>query len=426
MGLFLFRGGKPQKQEYSSPNVIVIGSGQRKSSYVAGDLPKVVASGVRIDGKTIRYLRYIAIADEDIYGSVRDLQVLANPGFEINISARSNLQRKRAMAALENINNIFDSRSLDTFINNQIYEISTSGASSVEWVPTKERNGLSLAAIVPAETIIIDRDKDTGGLIFKQQDAGSEIELDQRTYLYLPLQTVGDSPYGVPLIIAALRALSRKGNMMESVDRLLKLLGLAGIVHANVPVPEPERAGFEGESDPAYIDFVSRKLSQVAELLTSGEEEGVFVTPQGTDLKVVSAARDISGAYTAWTDNQHLLWSGARTLPFMRGRSESLSETWAKVAYPIILAEAENIQKVIKRQVEFGLNLHLRLSGIPARAEINFLEPASPFSESNARARLTEAQADSILTELLGNGYREKVAKKHGIELGGDQDVQQV
>lgn len=418
MGLFLSNKKSQQpKREYSSPNVIVLGSGNRQSGFTAGDLPKIVASGIRIDSKTIRYLRYIAIADEDIYGSVRDLQVLANPGFEINITARSNLQKKRALAALGEINNIFDSRSMDTFINNQIYEVATSGASSVEWVPNRNRTGLTLAAVVPAETVTIERDKENGQLIYKQEIGGKEITLSEQTYLYLPLQTVGDSPYGVPLIIAALRALTRKGNMMDSVDRLLKLLGLAGIVHANVPVPEPERAGFEGESDPAYIDFVSKKLTQVAELLTQGEEEGVFVTPQGTDLNVVSAARDISGAYTAWTDNQHLLWSGARTLPFMRGRSESLSETWAKVAYPIILAEAENIQKVIKRQVEFGLNLHLRLSGIPAKAEVKFLEPASPFSESNARAKLSDAQADSVLVELLGEQYRQKVAAKHGIDL---------
>lgn len=415
MGLFgLFGRRDKNRGKAVAPNMVVVGGGARKSAVEAGDLGRVIAGGIRITPEVIKYLRYVAVVDEDVYGSVRDLQVLANPGFEINIISNRKLWKKRAKEALSDIDDIFSGRSLHTFINNQIFEIVSSGASSVEWVPTRARDGIRSAAVVKSETITIER-RENGEYVFKQVVGGRELELDQRTYLYLPLQTVGDSPYGIPLIIAALRALGRKGKMITSVDRLLKLLGLAGIVHASVPVPEPERAGFEGETDPGYLDYISRKLTKVAELLTAGEEEGVFVTTQGTELDVVSAARDIRGAYTAWTDNQHLLWSGSRTLPFMRGRSESLSETWAKVAYPIILAEAGNIQTVIKRQVEFGLNLHLQLRGIPAKVSIEFGEPASPFGEANARTRLLDAQADSLILEMVGSDYSDYVRKKHGL-----------
>jgi len=414
----MFRRPKEKAGQQTLPPqmVVVPTSGARKSGFNSGELPRVVANGVKVNSATVKYLRYLAIVDEDIYGAVRDLQVLANPGFELRIDARNRLHKKRAVDALSNIDDVFDVRSLDSFINNQVFEVVTTGASSVEWVPARTRDRIVQAAVVPSETISIVRGKN-GSLKYMQNIGNKPILLDERTYKYFPLQTAGDSPYGIPLIIAALRGLDRKGKMINSVDRLLKLLGLAGIVHANVPVPEPEKSGFDGEADPAYLEYVTRKLRQVAELLTRGEDEGVFVTPVGTDLKVVSAARDTRGAYTAWIDNEHLIWSGARTLPFMRGRSESLSETWAKVAYPIVLAEAGNIQKVIKAQVEFGLNLHLQLSGVQAKASIEFTEAPSPFSESNARARLTDAQADSVLVEILGEQYREKVAEKHSVNV---------
>jgi len=402
MGLLDVFRRKPKNENKSfTPPTVVVGGSRRKSMYEVGDIDKIVADGVQLTPRVIRYLRYLAVTDEDIFGAVRDLVVLANPGFRLSFVAPSQRDEARARSLLENIDSLFESGSAASFMNNQISEVVTTGASSVEWVPNKERNGIRRAFTVPAETVGIERVQG-GRLRYYQEWGGERIYLNPTTYSYIPLQTVGDSPYGVPLVVAALSALDRKGKMLEGIDRLIYLLGIAGIVHAKVHIPPPDQLGYESELDPAYLDQVTSKLRKVADLLSEGEREGVIVTPEGTEVDIVSPARDISGAYPAWLDNEHRVWSGSRTLPFMRGRSESLSETWAKVAYPIILAEAKNIQSVVKRQMEFGLNLHLRLAGIPAKVALEFKEPQSPFIESNARARRTEAEADKILLEILG------------------------
>jgi len=418
-------GPQPQGSRTITPDMVVIGGYNRRSGYEVGELDRVVADGVQITPSIIRYLRYLALADEDVYGAVRDLVVLANPGFEFNIKAKGGRHEKRAREALASIDSLFETGSLHAFVNNQIVEVVVAGASAVEWVPNRGRTAIKQAYPVPAETIKLVRRRD-GTLEFWQEVAGQEVRLNPATFLYAPLQTVGDSPYGIPLIIAALSALQRKGRMIENIDRLIEILGIAGIVHVSVQIPPPQEAGFESELDPAYIDMVTRKLRKVADLLTEGERQGVFVTPAGTEMKVTSPARDISGAFPAWQDNEHRIWSGVRTLPFMRGRSESLSETWAKVAFPIILAEAKNIQAVVKRQLEFGLNLHLRLQGIAATVEIEFKEPQSPFTESNARARRTDIEADKMLLDIFGADpdLMKRLREKHGLppEPVEDQD----
>ena len=367
-----------------------------------------------VPARVITRLRELAMQDEDISGAVRDLEVLANPGFRVVVTGQSHTRAEKDLNEL--LDGWFPGGSFDAFLNNQIFELVVSGASSVEWYPDKTRSGVGGIAVIPGELIEIQQGpNDTLRYYQTQQGLRDPILLSPLTYHYAPVQTIGANPYGVSLMLTALSALDRKYKMLGSLDRMLKILGLAGIVHASVPLSKPEDLGYDSEADPAYQDYVEQYMRDIAEQLYAGEEEGVFATPQGVEINVISASRDISGAMTAWVDNEHRVWSGARTLPFMRGRSESLSETWAKVAFPILLAEAKNIQLVLKSQIEFGLNLHLRLRGYRSKAEILFEKPESPFRESDARTGLLEAQRDQILTALYGQEYLDSRRITYGL-----------
>lgn len=367
-----------------------------------------------VPARVIARLRELAMQDEDISGAVRDLEVLANPGFRVVVSGQSRSRAEKDLNEL--LDSWFPGGSFDAFLNNQIFELVVSGASSVEWYPDKTRSGVGGIAVIPSELIEIRHGPENTLKYYQLQQAGKDpLLLSPLTYRYAPVQTVGANPYGVSLMLTALSALDRKYKMLGSLDRMLKILGLAGIVHASVPLSKPEDLGYDSEADPAYQDYVEQYMRDIAEQLYAGEEEGVFATPQGVEINVISASRDISGAMTAWVDNEHRVWSGARTLPFMRGRSESLSETWAKVAFPILLAEAKNIQLVLKSQIEFGLNLHLRLRGYRAKAEILFEKPESPFRESDARTGLLEAQRDQILAALYGEEYLDSRRISYGL-----------
>lgn len=364
------------------------------------------------DRSYIPVLRRYAISDEDVAGAVRDLIVLANPGFRITATGRD---AERALVDVQaNADSWFPMGSLDGFIDNQILELVVAGASSAEWYPTPSRDGVAGVAIIPAEQVRVEVDQ-KGNVKYYQASPTGDIELNPMTYFYFPSVSVANSRIGVPIIFPALAALPRKEKMLQSIDRLLDLLGLAGIVHAGVPLPDPVEEGFSGETDPEWHEWVRARLQTVADLLMGGQEKGVIVTPAGTEVSITSPSRELSLASTAWTDNEFRVWSGARTMPFMRGRSETLSETWARVVYPIILAEAENIRLIVAQHVERGLNLHLRLRGYMASVRVEFREPASPFRESNARANFYEARTDEIYAQLFGEAWLDRRRKELGL-----------
>lgn len=357
-----------------------------------------VESPGQFNTSVITTLRNLAISDSDVYGAIKDLQTLANPGYIIRVVGKN---ATKAIEDLEmSIPTWFNSGDLDTFINNQIFELTIAGASSCEWYPDKKRSGVEGVVVIPAEEVEITRTEE-GTLKYVQAGSGQKVELNPVTYKYLPSFTMGKSPVGIPIIYPGLGAYQRKLGMQNNMDRMLKILGLTGIVQGQVALRKPEEMGYADESDPEYQLYVQNTMEQIAELLTQGEEEGVFVTPQGVEINIVSPARELGYASTAWVDNQFQLWSGVRTTPFMRGRSESLSETWAKVAYPMILAEAKNLQSIVKSQVEYGLNLHLAMRGFIAHAKVEFRSPESPFRESDARSAKLEAERDQIYEAMF-------------------------
>jgi hypothetical protein len=413
----------PQRKARAEPEKLAIGRVERAPTRLSSPGypgPAVSPRGFRIGD--IPLLRELAISDEDVSGAVRDLQVLGNPGFHILVrgpaaaQARDDLNAAIGQWFLGNV---------DTFVNNQIFELTVAGASSVEWYPDRQRRSVAGAAVIPAEEIRIELLSD--GSLSYSQSAGQagNIRLSPLTYRYIPAQTVGKSPIGIPLIVAAQSALERKQQMIKNLDRMLKILGLAGIVHAGVPLPRPEDVGASDESDPVYKEFVKTYMRQIADLLSEGEESGVLVTSAGVELDVKSPARELGFASTSWLDNEHRIWSAIRTFPFMRGRSESLSESWAKVAYPVILAEALNLQSIVKEQLEFGINLHLRLRGFNALAEVHFEAPQSPFRTQDAQARYFEAQADEINSRIFGEEYLAMRRAQIGLsQMGSSSPIQ--
>lgn len=361
----------------------------------------------------IPILRAYAIADEDVAGAVRDLVVLANPGFRIVVTG------KQAEAAQADLLSVVDSwspfGSLDALVDNQIIELIVAGASSVEWYPTKARDGVAGAAVIPHEQVEVVVNPD-GSVQYFQNAIGSRVELNPTTYYYIPNGTIANSRVGVPLIYAALAPLRRKDKMLASIDKILEILGLAGIIHAAVPLPNPIEEGFSGETDPEWHEYVRRLLQNLAELLQEAQSTGTVVTPAGTEVNIISPSRDLSMASTAWIDNEFRVWSGSRTMPFMRGRSETLSETWARVVYPVILAEAKNLANIVKKQIEFGLNLHLRLRGYMATASLEFFQPESPFKEQDGRALYYASRADEVYATLFGDSWIEKRKRELGLQ----------
>lgn len=369
--------------------------------------------------RIVQVLRGLAESDDDVSGSLGDLQALCGAGFTVDFTGgtRATAQAKTELDAWA-LRMYPEGGGLAGLVQNQVAEIALAGASSCEWYPERNRRGVAGVVVVPAEEIRIRRDQITQALVHQQTAPGNAVTLNPRTYLYAAPRTTGRSPYGVPLFIAALFALERKRQLLAAEQRVINLMARSALVQAKVPIPKPEEVGCTSADDPAYPDAVAEYFKDVADTIVSSSESGVYIGPDKTDITVVPLNQTAAGAPEVTRGNQKRVWGGLKTLPFMRGEMDSTTQALAQVTVPILHAQAVSIQQVIARQLEFGMNLHLALSGIPAQAWVKFTPPKSPFLLEEATAFLKRAEAHAKLAALFGPAWAQAAMREFDIEDG--------
>lgn len=356
--------------------------------------------------RIITLLRSLSESDDDVRGVLRDFQALVNSGLTYSFIGGN----RAVKAAKEEIND-FETRffpeggGLDGFINNQVGECILAGASSVEWVPQRDRRGVKCAIVVPAEEIRIRRDPNTLDLVYRQTNFLGSAELNPLTYCYQALTTSGKNPHGVPMFISAIFSLDRKMQILRSEQRVINLMSRGALVAVTVPRPTPEELGFDTIDSNGYLDAVGKYYEEVANLMVAGTENGIYVGPDGTEIKITAISQSGTGASEIVESNSFRVWNALGTVPFLRGKLDSTTQALAQVIIPIVHAEALMIQRTIIRQLEWGLNLHLRLKGIASQVYVKFNLISSPFIKEEAEAFRIRAEGHRILTELIGPAY---------------------
>lgn len=399
-----------------TPNARVSKDGESLQSLLA--TIEATLDGYPNDSATriTKVLRALAQSDDDVRGTLRDLIALVNPGYTLDFTGGA-----RAIKAAQAELDAFTARvypeggGLDGLINNQIAEFAVAGASSLEWFPTRGRNGVQDVAVVPAEEIRITRDAETHALKHEQQVAGQRLTLSPVTYHYAAAQTAGRSPYGVPLFVAALFALERKRQLLAAEQRVINLMARSALVKANVPKPSPADLGVRGLTDPGYPDALAAYYAEVADLLAAGSENGIYVGPDGVTIDVLPVTQSAAGAGDITKANQKRVWNALGTYTFLRGENENTPQALAQVAIPMLYAQAINVQNVLAAAIAFGLNLHLRLKGIAAVVTVKFDKPKSPFLLDEANAELARAKTDEIMNRLVGPAWAAHVQRRWDI-----------
>lgn len=348
-----------------------------------------------------------AASDDDIAGSLRDLQALVNTGFVWEFEA-GNRTTKQAKLALEAWQQHVYPGGLQVFINNQVRECYMAGASSAEWVPAPTRREITEVVVVPRETVKPVRDAETGRIVYEQQTLAKRVRLHPLTYHYQPIETEGELHHGIPVAISAPATLARKTGIMTGVQKVINLMGRSALVRALVPPLDPTEVGLASTTDPGYQDALAEYYNDVADMLSSATELGLWVGPEGIELEATPLTQNATGIADIMDLNQKGVWNSAATLPFLRGDVRA-NYALARVMYPFLTAVADNIQQAITAQLEFGANLHLRLLGIGAKAYVKWEPRPNAFALDDAEAKKMNAEADQILFGIFGDVYAQRL-----------------
>lgn len=372
--------------------------------------------------RLIGVLRWLAQFDPDMNSAIRDFIVLANPGHSVTFQGTPKAVRAAEKEFDRWVRTLYQhGGGLNGLCNNQIRE-AIFGASSLEWYPQKNKRGVQDIAIVTHSEVRIRRDNQDRWH-FYQVGFGEEIELDPTTYHYVPLQTDGSSPYGVPLMLGAIQATEMHHKAIASLDRVLGLMAKAVLLHASIPVPTQEEMRDENGRLPSQEEYelgVEAYHQNMAELIINEAEQGLLVTPQGTQITVTSLAKSAEGYPAVLKSVERLKFTGMRTLNFLRNSVETTTEALAKIQYPIVESEAWNLARVVAEQMEFGVNLHMRLAGIPVTCHFEFEQAPSAFAEDEANTESTKVSTLLQLFNLFPKATRAKIEQALSMDLTED------
>lgn len=355
------------------------------------------------------YVEILSTYNPDYSQAVENIKMLSNSGHELIVMADSDLEVRRTKDLLEGkAASIQESHGgIDGVIDKLLDQAATYGAMCGEWVLNETMTDIvDFADLNPKKIRFFWIEEDQRYAPFQKvtskqakdaEKAGQEVKgdcvrLNEITFRYYAFDAAPGSPYGVPPFLAALGNIAIQRDMVHNMAQIVKKIGLLGVVDLKIERLTP----LPGETDEAYAARAGSYLDAYVGIAEEMVKEGGIVHFDDVDASAWQIGGNAAGATNIHKANEEMVFSGLKSMPSVQGRSYSTTETYAGVAYEIILRNTFKYQRACKRMIESGYWLIATLNG---------RKPSSislQFKTNRSLNRLQEAQAEKV---EISNAY---------------------
>ncbi len=357
----------------------------------------------------LELINTLSIINPNISQAVSNIVLLGNTGHILKLDGPDSERAANRLADMSKIV-YYRAAGIDGLINALLSQVARGGAVSVEWViGGKLKDGISRAHVVPTSSIRWVYNPNIRDFypvqIIKNgtwvdyavaSNPGGAIRLNQYTYNYFALDTLDDSPYAIPPILAALESVYIQRDMITNLKFISKKLGLLGFLNLMITAPNQ----MPGESEEKFRARCDQYLQETANRVQKDFKDGIAIGFKDMhQFNHTSVSGDARGAAEIFKMNEELMFSGLKTDPSMQGRNYSSTETYAGIVYEKMLSQNTNYQRLVKRSVEWGYRLDLMLLGVDSTAEVLFNENKSVNAVLDAAADIKKIQAARMLYE---------------------------
>lgn len=365
--------------------------------------------GYQLPFEMLDNIELLATYNPDYSQAVENIKMLANSGHVLMVEGQSDLATKRAKDYLElKARTIQEPHGgIDGVIDKLLDQAATFGAMCGEWVLndslTEVIDFVDLSPkkirffFIEDEQRYAPFQKVTGAQAAEARKNGQEVRnscvrLNELTFHYYAFDAAPNSPYGTPPFLAALANIAIQRDMVANMAQIVKKIGLLGIIDLEIERLQP----LPGETDDAYAVRCGEYLAAYVDVGEKMATDGGMVHFDDVKASTWQIGGNAAGATNLHKANEEMVFSGLKSMPSVQGRSYSTTETYAGVAYDIILRNTWKYQRAAKRMIESGYWLMLNMAGLPADGV------KLEFNENRSLNRLQEAQAEK--TEIQ-NGF---------------------
>ena len=374
-----------------------------------------------IDFDMLKTLKQLWIFHPEFSQHISNIVSLANTGHQITLNASTESQATRALQRLNETSAQIWKRGagVDGLINAELTQLAWSGAISSEDVVNIEGKRIEKVVPVPVEDIRFKYDKEIDEwkpyqyVGFADGAKNGLIELHPETYRYYAIETIENSPYAKPPATAAVQAITEMQNeVIENIKYIVNKFSILGLLTVMVRrlVKSPN------ETEQEYNGRSTKYLKEVTNSLSGNFNKGLVAAFDNMKFSGENVTANGSGFYEVYRVIAETFMSGLKQQPAFFGRTDSTTETYADVVYQLLLANADNFQRVVKRRRERTYRLDLRLGGLQVEGV------SLKFNKSFSRNRLSDAQAEQTETQTALEKARSGIisADQAAQELGYD------
>lgn len=369
----------------------------------------------------LEYIALMSIVEPEFSKAIMNFRSTANTGINIEVAASNDQLTetaiKRINAKIEHLFALSPGR--NGLVNHMFDQISMYGASSNEAEIDKFFTGVKKIVDVPNKAIRFLRE-DGEWKPYQQIEHNLNAfnkdnlnPLNSITYRYYPLQTIDNSPYGIPPLLSAVAPQAIQKNIYSQIEHIVDNMRLMGINVAKIP-PPPELE--EDETPEQYQDRYQDYIADIVDMLCKTYKEGFLGLPSEIDLQNFNTTSNAAGLKDIIDRVEKRLHNGLKQDPGLLGSHTSRTETFLTVIYKILVHYAEDMRRVVSFRLEEILMLDLILSQIIVDRVIITFNPNSSLKP------VQEAQARKIKVDTTLSLLREGVIspKRAANDLGYD------
>lgn len=359
--------------------------------------------GYMLPWETLDYVELLSTYNPDYSQAVENIKMLANTGHTLIVDAQSELRRNRLISRLnEKARTIQEPHGgVDGVIDKLMDQAATYGAMAGEWVMTEDMTDVVDFVDINPKNIRFFWEDDVAGWAPYQKVSGNQAEsaksrgqkvinncvrLNPLTFRYYAFDAAPESPYGTPPFLAALTNIAIQRDLVANMAQIVKKIGLLGIIDLTIERLDPK----PGESDEQYQNRARQYLEEYTVAAEEMAREGGLIHFDDVSVTTQQIGGNAAGATNIHKANEEMVFSGLKSMPSVQGRSYSTTETYAGVAYDIIIRNTRKYQRAAKRVLESGYWLMAAAWGENPNS-IRIV-----FNENRSINRLQEASAEKV------------------------------
>lgn len=382
--------------------------------------------------EVLDYVEVLSTYNPDYSQAVDNVRTLANSGHDLFVEARSQAVAQEVKGKLEEKARTIQVRNggIDGLIDKLLDQGATYGAMCGEWVLSEDLKDVVQFAEVNPKSIRFFWEPDVNDWEAYQKVNPKQAEearkkgqkvrnntyvrLNPATFSYYAFDSAPGSPYGVPPFVAAMQNIAIQRDMIVNMAQIVKKVGLLGIIDFVVQALQPN----PGENDEEFSARANSYLDTYVEAIENMVRDGGIVHFDDSEAHTYDITGNAAGATAIFKQNEELIFSGLKSMPSVQGRSYSTTETYAGVAYDIIIRNTYKYQRVCKRMIEAGYWLMIDAWGFNGKiksVKLNFHDNKTLQRLQDAQSELLEIKS-SLMLWAAGIIDQVAMAQRHGYD----------